>query len=606
MKPTKNNYAKNNKVVKSGGGKKSKEGKKIGFKKAHTKVFKGKNKNFLKKKKFDKKPEVKSDQKQINLKDSKKRKLLTSEDEVIKKKKRSQPEIISNLMTIYEQLRRKSSSQDGRRKLIDDVLKIVQGKEAEVVYKHDTVRVLEMCIKFGSEIQKEKLFQLFQDNTILLVTSKYSKFLIEKFFKHGSKEQKNKIIESFYGKITKLIRNKNASEILDKVYDKYASNLQKSKMVEEFYGHEYTIQKVISGQTVGEILSVDGSEKKKAILKHMKESLTALCQKDVVTHSIIHKVLFQFFTYADLQQKIDLIEILKENVIHILHTKDGARIAMNCFWFASVKDRKAIIKSFKTYVLKICKEEYGHMVMLALFDTVDDTVLVKKAIFPEIIANLQELIEDSWGRKVILYLLKPRSKSYFSPDLLKILQEGDNNPYSKKEAKIKQEELRQGILTHVLDVMSTYINKIVINKSAAIVLLAALEVSNDLPQYEKLLNEIAAMFGGSSKKNNENEELVTNECAHFVLKTIIKQDLQRIERDSKILFSNILCKAVPQGCFADWAVHNRGAFILVSLLETGIKAVITRVKEDMGFVKKNKNSELSKGCEILHKLLSKK
>ncbi|XP_047123683.1 pumilio homolog 3 isoform X2 [Hydra vulgaris] len=571
MKPTKNNYAKNNKVVKSGGGKKSKEGKKIGFKKAHTKVFKGKNKNFLKKKKFDKKPEVKSDQKQINLKDSKKRKLLTSEDEVIKKKKRSQPEIISNLMTIYEQLRRKSSSQDGRRKLIDDVLKIVQGKEAEVVYKHDTVRVLEMCIKFGSEIQKEKLFQLFQDNTILLVTSKYSKFLIEKFFKHGSKEQKNKIIESFYGKITKLIRNK-----------------------------------VISGQTVGEILSVDGSEKKKAILKHMKESLTALCQKDVVTHSIIHKVLFQFFTYADLQQKIDLIEILKENVIHILHTKDGARIAMNCFWFASVKDRKAIIKSFKTYVLKICKEEYGHMVMLALFDTVDDTVLVKKAIFPEIIANLQELIEDSWGRKVILYLLKPRSKSYFSPDLLKILQEGDNNPYSKKEAKIKQEELRQGILTHVLDVMSTYINKIVINKSAAIVLLAALEVSNDLPQYEKLLNEIAAMFGGSSKKNNENEELVTNECAHFVLKTIIKQDLQRIERDSKILFSNILCKAVPQGCFADWAVHNRGAFILVSLLETGIKAVITRVKEDMGFVKKNKNSELSKGCEILHKLLSKK
>ncbi|XP_065657225.1 pumilio homolog 3 isoform X4 [Hydra vulgaris] len=570
MKPTKNNYAKNN-VVKSGGGKKSKEGKQIGFKKAHTKVFKGKNKNFIKKKKFDKKPEVKSDQKQVNLKDSKKRKLLASEDEVVKKKKRSQPEIISNLMTIYEQLRRKSSSQDGRRKLIDDVLKIVQGKEAEVVYKHDTVRVLEMCIKFGSEIQKEKLFQLFQDNAILLVTSKYSKFLIEKFFKHGSKEQKNKIIESFYGKITKLIRNK-----------------------------------VISGQTVNEILSVDGSEKKKAILKHMKESLTALCQKDVVTHSIIHKVLFQFFTYADLQQKIDLIEILKENVIHILHTKDGARIAMNCFWFASVKDRKAIIKSFKTYVLKICKEEYGHMVMLALFDTVDDTVLVKKAIFPEIIANLQELIEDSWGRKVILYLLKPRSKSYFSPDLLKILQEGDNNPYSKKEAKIKQEELRQGILTHVLEVMSTYIHKIVVNKSAAIVLLAALEVSNGLPQHEKLLNEIAAMFGGSSKKNNENEELVTNECAHFVLKTIIKQDLQRIERDSKILFSNILCKAVPQGCFADWAVHNRGAFILVSLLETGIKAVVTRVKEDMGFVKKNKNSELSKGCEILHKLLSKK
>ncbi len=34
----------------------------------------------------------------------------------------------------------------------------------------------------------------------------------------------------------------------------------------------------------------------------------------------------------------------------------------------------------KTYVLKICKEDHGHMVLLALFDVVDDTKLVSKAI----------------------------------------------------------------------------------------------------------------------------------------------------------------------------------------------------------------------------------
>lgn len=38
------------------------------------------------------------------------------------------------------------------------------------------------------------------------------------------------------------------------------------------------------------------------------------------------------------------------------------------------------MKSFKTYIAKICKEEYGHLVMLALFDVVDDTKLVQKAI----------------------------------------------------------------------------------------------------------------------------------------------------------------------------------------------------------------------------------
>ena len=39
-----------------------------------------------------------------------------------------------------------------------------------------------------------------------------------------------------------------------------------------------------------------------------------------------------------------------------------------------------IVKSFKSLVRKICAEENGHVVMMAVFDTVDDTVLVKKHI----------------------------------------------------------------------------------------------------------------------------------------------------------------------------------------------------------------------------------
>ena len=42
--------------------------------------------------------------------------------------------------------------------------------------------------------------------------------------------------------------------------------------------------------------------------------------------------------------------------------------------------RKAIVKSFKPYVRKICVEESGHVVMMGVFDTVDDTVLVRKNI----------------------------------------------------------------------------------------------------------------------------------------------------------------------------------------------------------------------------------
>ena len=38
------------------------------------------------------------------------------------------------------------------------------------------------------------------------------------------------------------------------------------------------------------------------------------------------------------------------------------------------------MKSLKGLVGKVCSEEHGHLVLLALLDCVDDTVLVKKAI----------------------------------------------------------------------------------------------------------------------------------------------------------------------------------------------------------------------------------
>ena len=44
------------------------------------------------------------------------------------------------------------------------------------------------------------------------------------------------------------------------------------------------------------------------------------------------------------------------------------------------QNRKVIVKSFKPYVKKICLEENGHVVLMGVFDTVDDTVLVRKAI----------------------------------------------------------------------------------------------------------------------------------------------------------------------------------------------------------------------------------
>jgi len=44
------------------------------------------------------------------------------------------------------------------------------------------------------------------------------------------------------------------------------------------------------------------------------------------------------------------------------------------------QDRKVILKSMKSLVVKIATEEFGHLVLLAAFDVVDDTKFVQKVI----------------------------------------------------------------------------------------------------------------------------------------------------------------------------------------------------------------------------------
>lgn len=51
---------------------------------------------------------------------------------------------------------------------------------------------------------------------------------------------------------------------------------------------------------------------------------------------------------------------------------------MYVVWYSSAKGRKLIIKQIKPYIEKLLVEEYGHMLLYAIFDTVDDTKLVSK------------------------------------------------------------------------------------------------------------------------------------------------------------------------------------------------------------------------------------
>ncbi|XP_046852007.1 pumilio homolog 3-like [Xenia sp. Carnegie-2017] len=521
-----------------------------------------------------------------------------------RRKRKQNYELTNILIKKYDALRRKDISSDKKRIMIDEVLDIIAGHCHEVVFKHDTVRVLQMCIKYGSVEQRCKFFDQFKDNVSELALKKYSKFFIRKMMKYGTKEQRIYIICSFNRKVKKYIRHQEAGEIVETIYNEYANSSQRKYLLQEFYGAEYSIGKISDARSLEEIIQSD-PHKKPHILRNLKETMVSLIEKSLVSHTIVHRAMLEFFTYADEKMRTEVIECLHEQLVLILHTSEGAKITMSCLWHGTPKDRKVIVKSFKGYVAKICKEEYGHVTMLAIFDCVDDTVLVQKVIISEMLSCLKELAENHHGRKVLLYLLAPRSPAYFSPNIIKTLSQGDGNKHSQKESSVRRRELLSAISPSLIQFAAHNVKRLLFDKALSQFFVAIIHNAGD--EVETAMKSAVKLASKELDVDNDSEEdhVFKSASGHFAIKQLIQLDKKRIENDSKVLFSPLLMTRTDPEMLFNMCLFNRGAFLVVSLLECSVPEVQKEVKQSlMPYVQKLKTVE-NTGVKIVMKLLKK-
>lgn len=292
-----------------------------------------------------------------------------------------------------------------------------------------------------------------------MAKNNHAHHLLLRLLEHGTPMQRDHLINQFYGHIPALIKHKYASTILEYIYTDIAKPNQRRNMVQEFFGPEYRTFKDDSKKSLEEIVS-DNPDKLPKIVENIKGSVLPILNKpELMNHSIIHLPLRLFFQYSDMVSKTDMINHLKENVVRIVHTKDGAKIGCQCIAYGSPKDRKAIVKTLKTYCQKVAMEEYAHVFLLRIFQSVDDTVLVNKVIGSELKEHLLEISLDRFGRLPILYILSPKNKRYFSESTLALLEpvyEIEKDPetgeekkvsLSKKDDNIRQLELMNGLMS---------------------------------------------------------------------------------------------------------------------------------------------------------------
>ena len=370
---------------------------------------------------------------------------------------------MQNSKRLWEKVRRRDLSSAERAGPLAELFSLLTGKFKEVIVKHDASRMIQTCVKYGNSEQRLQIATELKGDYADIAKSRYGKHIVKRLLQYCPSVRKS-IVSEFRGQVGKLIRHVDASAVLEEVYSEYANGRDRNALLLEFYGPEYILfQKRSDSEPIpclSELLKGANQEKREKVLKYLREALDGLINKGSLQHTLIHRLMLEYVQNEETCKIQDWISTFELKLVEILHTFEGARVVSKCLALATAKQRKNIIKSFKNFVSKICKEEYGHQVLLVAFAVVDDTVLMRSVIISEIIKNLPEYLEDKHANRLILYLLATASDSVNSvlgAQAVQLVKESISIASaagtSKKDAHLRSSELRSDLIEPLTDLM---------------------------------------------------------------------------------------------------------------------------------------------------------
>ena len=196
-------------------------------------------------------------------------------------------------------------------------------------------------------------------------------------------------------------------------------------------------------------------------------------------------------------------------------------------------------------------------------------------------------------------ILVGRDTTYFAPDCLALLKQGDGNEHSKKEDSIRRKELltaaQDGIYKFLAENLFGFLKA---DPKCTIFLKGALNCTGVSIEILKPLMERLSDIA-SEKFEIGGDNMVESASGHMLLKKIITQDkirkLEGIPTFSQMLLNDLGSK----GTLECYLKCNRGAFILVTMIETNIPELQKSVKEALKSHKSDLKSQKTRGAEIL-------
>jgi len=513
---------------------------------------------------------------------------------------------IARSKKLWEKLRRKSHvPKEERKLLVAELFDIITGRVKDFVFKHDSVRVIQTALKYANPDQRKMIARELKGEYRTLAESRYAKFLVGKMLVHGEKETRDLIVPEFYGQVRRLIKHPEASWILDDIYRGIATPSQKATMLREWYGAEYALVKPNKkGATSADLVKLlaEHPEKRTPIMRSLHDLINLLIQKKTTGFTMLHDAMLQYILniHSGSEEMTNFIDLLKGDeegdlLKNLAFTESGARVVCLALAYGNAKDRKQIIKTYRDTIQALAYDAYGHRVLMAIYDVVDDTKLVSKSIFAELVGpdpsssdqqqKLLTAVENISARVPLLYPFCGHTKAILSSEDIKTIAENhrirDNVAgTSKKNPEVRRKELISSLSQPLLLVIASNVQTLVSTSfGCQFISEVLLEASGDR---KPAINAICDIASGSKEK----QALLNSPHAGRMLKRLV--DGGRFNQEKKCLetvdpplnFHNLFYEAIKDDVVT-WATGSN-SFVVVGLLEAPGFSKVETLKETLG------------------------
>lgn len=456
------------------------------------------------------------------------------------------------------------------------------------------MRIIQCAVKYSSPDQKRLIAKELQGEYQALAESKYAKFLIAKLVA-GDDEIRDIVVPEFYGHVKRLIRHPEASWIMDDIYRTIATKQQKAMLLREWYGPEFVIFKSAKDARATADLSTilaSSPEKRIPIMQHLKDMTNQLVQKKTTGYTMLHDALLQYFlnTTPGSSEATEFLEMLRDDeegdcYKNLAFTVSGSRLVCLALAYGNSKERRTILKFFKTHMKLLAGDVNGHLTLLAAYDLIDDTVMSSKAIFPELLCKDMEsnarndelfsMCEHLSGRIPLLYLMNPESKQpkWLLPvEDVKILDEIHEirKATSKKDPEVRRREMLSAISQPLLDLIAARSEDCI--KSSFGCQFVTEVLLSGIGEKAAALRSVAAL-AGSADDDGVQAALQTPHAGRL-LKTLVqggrfdKKSKSVVLVDPPLAFGDMLYDSlIKSGTIEAWAT-GANSWVIVALLES--------------------------------------